>query len=204
MNINFKRIISNSIFIISIPCLIHNHIFTIMYDDNKKNNRFFNNDKIKEPIKSDNSHNSRPNKIFEMITTDSNGNIVSTSTATISNNNDNNNNNDSNDNNTTITESQNIKKEYTERKSLLPFRLIFINKFSKNYKQNDIVALIDPKSPNETIIRKVLVASNDLLQYYATGVPTGSLMYAEPNKVGENSAKVTPKGMVLGKVMFYI
>ncbi|KAN0008658.1 hypothetical protein ACTFIU_009385 [Dictyostelium citrinum] len=120
-------------------------------------------------------------KRYEMITTNENGEIVSVSTS-IKNNNHN-------------PQKADIDKV---------FKILLINKFSKNYKHNDIVTIIDPNNPNNTLVRRILATDNEFVPFppYTTGIRKGFFMYSEPTVDGlPKIAGPIPIGFITGKII---
>ncbi|KAK5575537.1 hypothetical protein RB653_006670 [Dictyostelium firmibasis] len=175
---NLKNIINKGLLFIPLPIAIHKYLFTIYIDPgfDKKNNNESN------IINNYNEINNTP-KQYEMITTDKNGEIISISTSTYKNENNRHN------------SQANIDKA---------FKILVINKFSKNFKHNDIVTIIDPDNPNNTLVRRILATGNEFVPFppYTTGVQDGFFMYSEPVVDGlPKIAGPIPIGFITGKMI---
>ncbi|KAM9983485.1 hypothetical protein ACTFIY_000206 [Dictyostelium cf. discoideum] len=183
---NIKNILNKGIFIVPITVAIHNYLFTIYVDKGEK--KINNNNNNSNSNNSNNSNNSKNNDIhlnppkrYEMITADKNGEILSISTST--------------NNNKHSLQKANIDKI---------FKILLINKFSKSYKHNDIVTIIDPDNPNNTLVRRVLATGNEFIPFppYTNGIQDGFFVYSEPTVDGlPKIAGPIPIGFITGKVI---
>ncbi|EAL72729.1 hypothetical protein DDB_G0270758 [Dictyostelium discoideum AX4] len=183
---NIKNILNKGIFIVPITVAIHNYLFTIYVDKGEKkiNNNSNNNSNNNN---SNNNNNDdihlNPSKRYEMITADKNGEILSISTSTSTNNN-----------------KHSLQKANIDK----TFKILLINKFSKNYKHNDIVTIIDPDNPNNTLVKKVLATGNEFIPFppYTNGIQDGFFVYSEPTVDGlPKIAGPIPIGFITGKVI---
>ncbi|KAM9940710.1 hypothetical protein ACTFIT_007221 [Dictyostelium discoideum] len=183
---NIKNILNKGIFIVPITVAIHNYLFTIYVDKGEKkiNNNSNNNSNNNN---SNNNNNDdihlNPSKRYEMITADKNGEILSISTSTSTNNN-----------------KHSLQKANIDK----TFKILLINKFSKNYKHNDIVTIIDPDNPNNTLVRRVLATGNEFIPFppYTNGIQDGFFVYSEPTVDGlPKIAGPIPIGFITGKVI---
>ncbi|KAM9999603.1 hypothetical protein ACTFIZ_008061 [Dictyostelium cf. discoideum] len=182
---NIKNILNKGIFIVPITVAIHNYLFTIYVDKGeKKINNNNNNSNSNNSNSNNNDIHLNPSKRYEMITADKNGEILSISTST--------------NNNKHSLQKANIDKI---------FKILLINKFSKNYKHNDIVTIIDPDNPNNTLVRRVLATGNEFIPFppYTNGIQDGFFVYSEPTVDGlPKIAGPIPIGFITGKVIINI
>jgi len=60
--------------------------------------------------------------------------------------------------------------------------LLLINKFRKKYKRGDIVTMIDPKKPENTILSKITATDSEIYyDPYISAIPNGYFLYRRIN-----------------------